>query len=76
MIDKYRYPLRFYFISAFIPWTLWLIAAYLSHQPGAEEYSAFIGALGLAGLCAPLCVAVYKWAKFKRVSPCQPGFFD
>ena len=65
MINNYRYPFRFYFFSAFIPWSLWLIAAYLSHQTGAEEYSGYIGALGLAGLCAPLIVAAYYISKNK-----------
>lgn len=63
MINNYRYPFRFYFFSAIIPWSLWLVAAYLSHQPGAEEYSGTIGALGLAGLCGPLLVAVYYISK-------------
>lgn len=65
MINHYRYPFRFYFFSAFIPWTLWFSAAYLSHQPGAEEYSAYIGFLGLAGLCGPLFVAAYYISKNK-----------
>jgi membrane protease YdiL (CAAX protease family) len=65
MIDNYRYPFRFYFSSTIIPWLLWLMAAYLSHQPGAEEYSGYIGALGLAGLCGPLCVAAYYISKDK-----------
>ena len=65
MINNYRYPFRFYFFSAFIPWSLWLIAAYLSHQSGAEEYSSYIGSLGLAGLCGPLFVAAYYISKDK-----------
>jgi CAAX protease family protein len=67
MINNYRYPFRFYFFSAIIPWSLWLLAAYLSHQPGAEEYSGTIGALGLAGLCGPLLVAGYYISKDKAL---------
>lgn len=67
MITNYRYPFRFYFFSAFIPWALWLVAAYLSHQPGAEEYSGTIGALGLAGLCTPLFVAAWYISKDKAL---------
>ncbi len=59
MLNSYRYPFRFYLLSAIIPWVLWMAAAYLSHLPGAEEYSKTIGALGLAGLCGPLFVAVW-----------------
>ncbi len=67
MINHYRYPFRFYFFSALIPWSLWLIAAYLSHQSGAEAYSAYIGVLGLAGLCGPLFVAAYFINKDKTL---------
>lgn len=67
MINNYRYPFRFYFFSAFIPWSLWLMAAYLSHQLGAEQYSFYIGSLGLAGLCGPLFVAAYYISKDKAL---------
>ena len=65
MLDNYRYPFRFFFLSAFIPWSLWLIAAYLSHQPGAAQYCLYISALGLAGLCGPLFIAAYYTRKDK-----------
>jgi len=65
MINNYRYPLRFYFFSAFIPWSLWLMAAYLSHQDDAAQYGFYISSLGLAGLCGPLFVAAYYIRKDK-----------
>jgi len=65
MINNYRYPFRFYILSAIIPWSLWLMAAYLSHQPDAEGYRGYIGALGLAGLCGPLFIAAYYISKDK-----------
>lgn len=65
MINKYRYPYRFYFFSAVIPWSLWLIAAYLSHQPDAAQYGLYISLLGLAGLCGPVFVAAYYISKDK-----------
>ena len=65
MINNYRYPFRFYILSAIIPWSLWLMAAYLSHQPDAEGYRGYIGALGLAGLCGPLFIAAYYVSKDK-----------
>jgi CAAX protease family protein len=67
MLNNYRHPLRFYLFSALLPWSLWLMAAWLSHQPGAEEYRGFIGALGLAGLCAPLLVAAYYISQDKAL---------
>jgi len=63
MINNYRHPFRFYLFSAVIPWSLWLMAAYLSYQPGAEEYSACISLLGFVGLCGPLFVAAYYISK-------------
>jgi membrane protease YdiL (CAAX protease family) len=65
MIDKYRYPFRFFFLSAAIPWLLWLMAAYLSHQPDAAQYGLYIISLGLAGLCGPLVVAAYYISRDK-----------
>lgn len=59
MTNHYRYPFRFYFLSAFIPCSLWLPAAYLSYQPEAVQYKFAITSLGLAGLSAPLFVAGY-----------------
>jgi uncharacterized protein len=65
MINNYRYPFRFFFFSAFIPWSLWLMAAYLSHQPDAAQHGLTISSLGLAGLSAPLLVAIYYISKDK-----------
>ena len=65
MMNRYRYPFRFYIFSALVPWSLWMIAAYLSHQATYEEYSFVIGSLSLAGLCGPLLVAIYYICKDK-----------
>jgi membrane protease YdiL (CAAX protease family) len=59
MMKNYRYPFRFYFFSALIPWSFWLLAAYLSHRSDAQEFGFYVSALGLAGLCGPLLVAGY-----------------
>ncbi len=59
MIKDYRYPLRFYFFSTLIPWSLWLMAAYLSHRPDAQVFGTLISVLGLIGLSGPLLVAIY-----------------
>lgn len=65
MITRYRYPLRFYVLSALIPWSLWSLAGYLSHQPSADAYSTYIGLLGFLGLCGPLFVSALLIAKDK-----------
>jgi len=59
MIERYRYPFRFYFFSAVIPWSFWLLAAYLSWQDNAADHALYISILGIAGLCGPLLVAAY-----------------
>jgi membrane protease YdiL (CAAX protease family) len=56
MINRYKYPLRFYILAALIPWSLWLTAGKLSHQQG-DDHQMLIGLLGIAGLCAPLGIA-------------------
>ena len=63
MSKRYRHPYRFFFWSAAIPWTLWSCSAYLSHQPGAEDDRWLIGSLGLAGLIAPLLIAIHYLRK-------------
>jgi membrane protease YdiL (CAAX protease family) len=75
MIEKYRYPFRFYFFSTAIPWLLWFTAAYLSHQANAADYGLSISALGLAGLCGPLCVAAYYIRKDKALLADVAGRF-
>jgi len=67
MITNYRFPFRFYLFSAVTAWTLWFVAAYLSHQANAEEYGGYISVLGLLGLCGPLLVAVYYIVKDKTI---------
>lgn len=67
MINRYQYSVRFYLLSTLLPWSLWLVAAYLSHQPNAQQNGLTISVLGLAGLCAPLLVAAYYIAKDKQL---------
>jgi len=75
MLEKYRHPLHFYFYSALIPWILWMIAAYLSYQPNAIDYGLFISLLGIAGLCAPLLVAIHYIGKERHLSNDVAGRF-
>jgi len=65
MTGHYRYPFHFFFFSAFIPWSFWLAAAYLSRRPEAAQYGFHISLLGLAGLCGPVFVAAYYICKDK-----------
>jgi len=77
LIERYRYPFRFYFYSAIIPWILWLVAAYLSHRPDAANYAPHISTLGLIGLAGPLLVAVYYINKSRHlVTDVASRFFN
>ncbi len=55
----------FYFLSTIIPWSLWLIAAYISNLSTAETYQSYISILGLLGLGAPMLIATYYIRKDK-----------
>ncbi len=77
MINNYRHPVGFYFFSTLIPWTLWLFASYLSHQPDVENYGLLISVLGLTGLAGPLLVAGYYIRKEKiLIADVKSRFFN
>lgn len=63
ILQKYRYPFRFYFLSALIPWTFWAIAAYLSRLENAGDFKLLLSCLGLLGLCGPIFVATFFFLK-------------
>lgn len=58
-LQRYRHPVKFYFLSTAIPWVMWSIAAYLSRLENADDYGLEVSILGLLGLCAPIFVAAY-----------------
>ena len=58
IIEKYRHPFLFYGLSISIPWTLWFVAAYLSHiTPMSHALVWAASGLGVLGLFAPVFVA-------------------
>ena len=58
IIEKYRHPFLFYGLSIAIPWTLWFVAAYLSHiTPMSHALVWAASGLGVLGLFAPVFVA-------------------
>jgi membrane protease YdiL (CAAX protease family) len=75
MIERYRHPFRFYLLSAALPWTLWLGAAWLSHRPGTAP-GIYITSLGLAGLCAPVGIAIYYAWKDQALRDVTRRFFN
>ncbi len=55
MIQRYRHPVLFYSLSTLIPWLCWFGAAALSRTHGVNLAASL---LALAGLCAPLFIAL------------------
>ena len=56
-VSRYRHPVAFYTLATAIPWVLWFTAAWLSHRP--DPQLGVIAGLGLAGLVAPMLVAIW-----------------
>lgn len=60
IIKRYQHTYRFYALSLIIPWSLWLIAGYCSHQePYTREMELLTGSLSLLGLLTPFMVALF-----------------
>ena len=55
-MKKYNHPILFFTLSLVIPWVLWFVVAYWSHQPKAPN-AFWTGFFELAGLLAPMGVA-------------------
>lgn len=75
MKESYTYkPLQFFIIANLITWTTWLIAAYLSYQPGGG-WNGLISILELMGVFAPLGAAL--WMIFtSNSSELTHNFYD
>ena len=60
IIERYRHPVLFFGLSTLIPWSLWFVAAYLSHiTPTNQHLAAAVGILGVIGLLAPMLIAFW-----------------
>ena len=60
IIRKYKSPLHFYLLATIIPWALWFLSAYLSHQePFTKTLEWATGISSFAGLLAPVAVALF-----------------
>lgn len=57
--SSYKRTVLFYALSTIIPWSFWLLAAYISHLEPEKAYQGLaISALGLAGLISPMLIAL------------------
>lgn len=60
IIKKYKSPITFYVLSIALPWTLWFISGYLSHQtPFTSTLEWLTGITSFAGLLAPFIIALF-----------------
>lgn len=68
IIQKYKHPILFYGLSIAIPWILWFIAAYISHNaPDNRQFVLISSGLSLLGLIAPVIVALFLILPNKEV---------
>ena len=59
-IRMYKNPGLFFTLSTVLPWTLWIIAAYISHvEPGSDYLTNLSSIVALLGLVAPIGVTYY-----------------
>ena len=65
-MKKYNHPILFFTLSLVIPWVLWFVVAYWSHQPKAPN-AFWTGFFELTGLLAPVGVAAYLFARDKAL---------
>jgi len=60
IIKSYKSPLAFYLLSIAIPWSLWFLSAYLSHQePITPSLEWATGITSFTGLLAPVIIALF-----------------
>lgn len=56
ILKKYKYPILFYALSISIPWALWFIAGYISHNAHDVRQSVLL--ISFLGLLAPVLVSL------------------
>ena len=57
-IKQYKHPILFYALSTIIPWVLWFIVAYISHNFNNKPV-LLTSIIGLLGLSAPFIIALF-----------------
>lgn len=57
-IKQYKHPFLFYALSTIIPWALWFIVAYLSHNFNNKSI-ILSSIIGFLGLLAPFIIALF-----------------
>jgi len=60
IIRRYKSPIVFFLLSMIIPWALWFLSAWFSHQtPFTQTLEWLTGLSSFAGLLAPVIIALF-----------------
>lgn len=60
IIDRYKRPFTFYFLSTLVPWMMWFFSGYLSHrEPFTKQLEWATGLTSIFGLLAPFLIALF-----------------
>jgi len=60
IIKKYKHPLLFYALSTLIPWILWFVSAYISHNHESNQQVVLLSrVLGFLGLISPFVISLF-----------------
>lgn len=73
VIQDYKNGTLFYTLATVLPWSLWGIAAYISHAPGISRASELASVLAFVGLLAPALVALMMIYSDERLSKPYPA---
>ncbi len=59
IIQKYKHPVVFYFLSTLIPWILWFVSAFLSNKyPSNQQVILLSSIFSFIGLLTPFIIAL------------------
>ncbi len=76
MLDRYTRTFSFYFFSMLIPWILWFLVAWMSHLPEQNNFTRIMQPLlGISGLIAPACIALFLARNDRTVLEDMKGRF-
>lgn len=68
IIKKYKSPFVFYLLSLTIPWLLWFLSAWFSHQiPFTRTLEWATGIFSFMGLIAPFVIALFFMLPYKEL---------
>jgi len=74
-IKNYQHPQRFFLLATILPWTAWVIAAFISHT--SHGSTALQSMFALAGLVTPVFLAIFMtWSDKELQQDILGRFFN